>query len=376
MAIVLWDPAAAADTLALAQALSRPDRRILRGGAAEGPEPLGADVLVGGDEGIALRQAMGAARREGAAHLLWVDVRHGPNIQTVEQLIRAARANPDAILLGRRRPVASSAASQRTGDHQRWARFWLRIQTGRRMAEPLTGLRVYPQAVLDHITLHQKGPAARTEILVKSLWAEVPLLELVLMPPSRGGSSMSGLSGSPLQALYLLMLNVHWSMRSVLPIPHRKIVANGAGPGEKISVLRPLRSLRTLLSENVTPGRLAASGALGVLLGTLPLIAFHTLAILFAANYFRLNKVAALSVSQLCMPPIVPALCIELGYFMRHGSLLTEISLETLGYQALERLYEWLLGSLVLAPLLSFLVGGLILIMSWALSKSMARITS
>jgi hypothetical protein len=55
---------------------------------------------------------------------------------------------------------------------------------------------------------------------------------------------------------------------------------------------------------------------------------------------------------------------------------LTEFSLETLGYQALERLYEWLLGSLVLAPLLALLVGGLILMLSWTLSKSMARIAS
>ena len=60
------------------------------------------------------------------------------------------------------------------------------------------------------------------------------------------------------------------------------------------------------------------------------------------------------------MPPIVPALCIEVGYFLRHGRFLTEISLETLGYQALERLYEWLLGSLVLAPILAAAAGGII----------------
>lgn len=204
----------------------------------------------------------------------------------------------------------------------------------------------------------------------------MPLVEIELDALHTHATPYRREAGALFKALRLLIFNLHWSMRSILPIPHRKIVNREDQPGEKISVLRPLRSLRALLSENITPGRLAASGALGVLLGTLPLIACHTMAILFAANYFRLNKVAALSTSQLCMPPIVPALCIELGYFMRHGSFLTEISLETLGYQALERLYEWLLGALVLAPLLALAMGGFILVLSWALSKSMARIAS
>ena len=68
------------------------------------------------------------------------------------------------------------------------------------------------------------------------------------------------------------------------------------------------------------------------------------------------------------MPPIVPALCIETGYFLRHGSFLTEVSLKTLGYQALDRLLEWLLGALLLAPLLAGLAGGLVWILAAAIS--------
>jgi len=79
-------------------------------------------------------------------------------------------------------------------------------------------------------------------------------------------------------------------------------------------------------------------------------------AILFCAGYLRLNSIGALAVSQLCMPPVVPALCVEAGYVLRHGRLLTEISMETLGHQALQRLGDYLLGSLVMAPLLALLV--------------------
>ena len=92
---------------------------------------------------------------------------------------------------------------------------------------------------------------------------------------------------------------------------------------------------------------------MGVFLGTLPLIGLHTITILLAAGFFRLNKLAALGTSQFCMPPLVPALCIETGYFLRHGKFLTEVSLQTLGYQGLERLFEWVIGSVTLAPLIS-----------------------
>ena len=71
------------------------------------------------------------------------------------------------------------------------------------------------------------------------------------------------------------------------------------------------------------------------------------------------------------MPPLVPALCIEAGYFLRHGTFLTEISLRTIGYQALWRFYEWLLGSLVIGPALGLIVGSAIYVTARVLRWSM-----
>lgn len=67
----------------------------------------------------------------------------------------------------------------------------------------------------------------------------------------------------------------------------------------------------------------------------------------------------------------MPALCIEIGYFLRHGHFLTEVSLTTLGYQALERVYEWFLGSLVLGPVLAFAGGCTIYLMAVVLKEGM-----
>ncbi len=222
--------------------------------------------------------------------------------------------------------------------------------------------------VLEKLSLNEKRFSFEIEVLVKGAWAGASLREAeisVHYPPQ--GERISHFHRLR-DNLRLSLLNTHLTMRSVLPWPHRKIIIEN-GKKEAISVLRPIRSLRTLLTENTTPGQLAAAGALGVFLGAVPLIAFHTLAVLFAAGFLRLNKVAAVSASQLCMPPIFPARCIEAGYFMRHGEFLTEISLRTLGYQGLERLYEWFLGSLVVGPILAVTVGLFIYLLALMVRK-------
>jgi len=117
--------------------------------------------------------------------------------------------------------------------------------------------------------------------------------------------------------------------------------------------------------------------ALGVFLGAVPLIACHTLVILIAAALLRLNRVTAVAASQLCMPPVVPALCIETGYYMRFGRFLTLEGLHTLrdvtflelGYLGLQRLWEWLLGSLVLGTALALSLG----LLTYAVALVFAR---
>ena len=162
-------------------------------------------------------------------------------------------------------------------------------------------------------------------------------------------------------------------MRALLPIPHRRFVER-ADDAIKVSIFHPVKSLKTLIRWDVSPEKLALSGGLGVFLGTLPLIACQAIVTLAAANYLRLNKYAALGASQISNIPIVPALCIEAGYFIRHGRFLTEISMKTLGYQCLERILEWIIGALVLGPLLGLVAAGIIYTTTFILKKGKAAI--
>ena len=320
-------------------------------------------------KGAAIISAVRDAANRGVTHLVTLDADGQHDPADLPKFLAAIAVDPEAIIVGCRDMSGSEVpGSSRFG--RSFSNFWLRLQTGRSLGDTQSGYRAYPVAALAQLPLRQTRYAFEVEVLVRAAWAGVPLAEVpvaVYYPPAQERISHFDKFRDNLR---LTILNTGLSMRSVAPWPHRKIIADRA-TGEKISVLRPLRSIRQLLTEHVSPRQLAAAAALGIFLGTLPLIAAHTIAILFAASYLRLNKVAAVSASQLCMPPLVPALCIEAGYYLRNGRFLTEFTLETLGRQGLSRLYEWLLGSLLLAPLLALAVGGVVYLLELTIRKRM-----
>ncbi len=308
-------------------------------------------------KGAAIMKGALEARKMGKTHIVTIDAdgQHDPHEYPI--FYSAIVSNPDDIIVGKRNfKTANVPRSSVWG--RSFSNFWFRLQTGHTVKDVQSGFRAYPISVLHSLKLHEQRFAFEVEVLVKASWAGIKIQDVdisVSYPPATKRISHFNKIRDNLR---LTHLNAKLTFRSLLPIPHRKIVPEMSK--SNISVLHPVLSIKTLLKQNTSPSRIAASGAVGVFLGTLPLIACHTLVILLVSGYSRLNKIVALATSQICMPPFVPALCIEVGYFMRHGSFLTEFSMETIGYQGLERLLEWLLGSLIVAPLLAIMIGGVI----------------
>jgi glycosyltransferase involved in cell wall biosynthesis len=319
-------------------------------------------------KGAAIKTAALAARKLGMTHIVTIDANGRYDPADFHLFTGALKENTDSIIVGRRNfqkgevPILYRFS-------RRLANFWFQVQTGKSLGDVRCTFRAYPLAVLENLTLRTRRNSFEVEVLTKAAWAGVNLNEVNISAYFSSLEKQKFNFNFFIDNLRATLFNFHLTMRSIVPWPHQKLISNDR-PGEKISVLHPLRSIKTLLTENTSPRQLAAACALGVFIGTLPIIGCHNIAILFAANYFRLNKVVALTSSGLCVPPLVPALCIEAGYFLRHGTFLMEISMKTLGYQALERIYEWLIGSLVLAPVFAVLVGSIIFLIALFLKRT------
>jgi glycosyltransferase involved in cell wall biosynthesis len=326
-------------------------------------------------KGAAIKTAAQWGLQEGMSHMISLDAdgQHDPD--DLLKFFAAIAKFPQAVIVGHRDfSQESIPGSSRFG--RQFSNFWLRLQTGSQLKDSQSGFRAYPLLIFQNLNFWSCRYNFEIEVLVRSAWAGLELRDVdisVYYPPA--GKRISHFRCF-MDNWRLTLLNTHLTVRSIVPWPHRKIIerkTTDSGKLKILSVFHPLRSIRQLLRENSSPKRLAVAAGVGVLLGTLPLLFCHTIAILFVCGFFRLNKVAAVSSSQLCMPPIIPSLCIELGYYVRHGHWLTEFSLKTLGYQALDRVYEWFLGSLLLAPLLALIVGTLTYLMARMVQKEDAE---
>jgi glycosyltransferase involved in cell wall biosynthesis len=351
-----------------------PDVMVVDDGSTDGgPETLaGLPVTlvrhpINRGKGAAIMTAAREAGVAGATHIVTIDADGQHDPADIPLFFPVMRAAPEAIIVGVRAfDPANSPLLSRFG--RGFSNFWFRIQTGHTARDCQSGFRGYPLSVLQWLKLKENHYDFEVEVLVKAAWAGIDVKEVdisVYYPPPGERISHFDLFRDNLR---LTLLNTRLTVRSIIPVPHRRF-RPVKGQGEKITLLRPLRSLSILLTGNNSPEQLAIAGGLGIFLGALPLIACQTIVTLFAANFLRLNKLMALATLQICNPPLMPALCIEVGYFVRHGRFLTEISLETIGYQALERILEWFIGSLILGPAVGALTGLVIYVTALILKR-------
>jgi len=122
--------------------------------------------------------------------------------------------------------------------------------------------------------------------------------------------------------------------------------------------LHPMEFVRRLLHENATPVELGVSAGVGTLLAVLPIPCLHTLVILYVTTRLNLNRVMALAIQNLFVPPFTPGLCMGVGHMLLHGAWLPRFPRNT--GEVFACFNEWVVGSIVVAPLFALVFGGLV----------------
>jgi uncharacterized protein (DUF2062 family) len=309
--------------------------------------------------GAALLKALAFLRERDAEFMITLDAAAHNQPADLPRLMAVLTENPAAVVIGTFRPGESSSAG-RTRFDERLSDFWFRLETGVVLPGTRSGFRAYPVGYVSQLTLRGRHDDVEIEVLAKAAWAGLSIKAVDLGVPGAGCSPAGRPSLPRIDRFRVGCMHVALLARRLLPWPHRRLVKSGDDDAMRL-LRHPVAFFRGLLTEHATPAELAGAAAVGTFLATLPLISLHTVAILYVATRLRLNRVMAVAIQNICMPPVVPFLCVELGYFMRHGHWLREMSRETWVHQAPLRLWEWFLGSLVAAPLIAVVTGGVVL---------------
>jgi len=307
-------------------------------------------------KGEALLTALRQVREQGGAWMITLDADGQHHPEDLSLFFPMLEKKPAAIVVGSRDFDAPNIPkSSRFG--RSFSNFWVQLETGIAVQDTQSGFRAYPVELISQLPLHGSFYDFEIEVLVRAAWAGLKLLSVdihVWYPPKEERIS----SFHPRRDnLRLTKMHTRLVGRRLIPWPVHRLVKRDLFSVWDL-LRNPRRCVQLLLHENASPLGLAVAAGVGLLLGTLPLVMVHTLVILYFSARLNLNKVMALSIQNLCAPPLVPILCIELGHLIHRGSFLVLDNPRSVFTDLNEHLFHWLIGSLILAPVIG-IIGGL-----------------
>jgi glycosyltransferase involved in cell wall biosynthesis len=306
-------------------------------------------------KGAAILTGAGYARENGYPYILTLDADGQHDPQEAVKLLAEIKEGQPRIIIGARDMTGVNVPRASVFGRD-FSNFWVRLETSFSLPDTQSGMRLYPVQQLLELAPATQRYDFETESLVRLAWAGVGIESVdVGVTYPRKGERISHFHQFKDNAR-LTLLHFRLVLRHLYPMGHTQLVKKEKAPNQ---LFHPVKLLRQLLREHATPIQIAAAVWVGIFLGAVPLIGIHTLAIIYTTHKLHLNKVAAVTASQLCIPPLVPFICIQAGYYLFNGGFLYEFTRETLVAQVGDRLLEYLMGSLLVGPVLGFVVAAL-----------------
>ena len=314
-------------------------------------------------KGVAILAGAAWAKEHDFTHIITIDADGQHNPKEIELFIKEATQYQHALILGVRKFDNTVPFGSRFG--RKFGNFWVHVQTGKAVQDIQSGYRCYPVDLLQVLDVWSKRYAFEVEVVVRALWAGFDVRE-VPIAVSYTKERISHFSKFK-DNVRLTVLNTYLTMRSMIPFAHRQYKQEA----EKLVEQSYWQTLKDNLAAPGSVLRNALSAAWGIFCGSIALPGIRQVWLFWGAGWWNLNRLVSISFEKLCIGPFIPALCIEVGYFLRHGHWLTEFTMTTLGKQALQRVWEWLLGSLVVAPCLAGITFLVIAMLGWLLRRSL-----
>jgi len=309
-------------------------------------------------KGAALLSALHFLKERGASWMITVDAdgQHNPN--DISEFLPAMKKYPTSILVGAR-DFSADHIPKGSRFGRKFSNFWIKLECGAKVSDSQSGFRAYPVELISKLKLKGRRYDFEVEVLTKAVWAGLTIQDVpisVFYPPKEERISHfnQGWDNLRLTGRHTLLV-----LRRLWPWPHKRLIKRKLTDWRTL-LLHPRKVLSMLLRENSSPTELGVAAAVGILLATLPLIATHTISILYVSTKLNLNRLLALNIQHFCAPPFVPLACIWLGHYLRNGEGIGREQLRTILPDLPHYFIDWLVGSLVLAPILAILGGTLI----------------
>lgn len=305
-------------------------------------------------KGLALRKGFELALQEGYHYALSIDSdgQHFP--ADLPLFIEKLESAGPCLIIGARNMEQASIPGKSSFGHK-FSNFWFWVETGIKAPDTQSGYRLYPVKLLEGTKYFSRKFEFEIEVIVRAAWKGIKIesvpVSVYYAPAGERISHFRPFTDftriSILNTILVIITLFYINPRNFLRAIFRK------------DTYRNLR--QEVFNRNDPPGLTAASVALGVFMGIVPIWGFQMVTAIALAVFFRLNKALVLLSANISIPPMIP-LIIYMSYEI--GSLWVgdsavplsfdkSISMETAHLNFMQYIY----GSITLA-ILSALVFG------------------
>lgn len=329
-----------------------------------------ADILAA-KQGITLisyadNRGKGYALKVGLRHAAVLGYRYAITIDSDGQhypddiplFIDQVEKTPDALIVGARNLTADNMPGKNTFANK-FSNFWFKVETGITMQDTQSGYRLYPLKKIAGMRFFTPRYEFELEIIVRGAWKRIPVINIpikVFYPCQEERVSHF----RPLRDFTRIsILNTFLVIIALLyyyPICFFRALT-------KENIRRFIRDHITHSKESNL--KITFSVGLGIFFGIVPLWGWQMISAGLTAHLLRLNKVIAVAVSNISIPPMIP--------FILYGSMAmgglalkrpTLLPLSSINIESISGcMYQYIVGSIILAVIASVALGTVTFVM-------------
>lgn len=304
-------------------------------------------------KGHALKKGFEYALNKGFEYAITIDSDGQHFASDILKFINKITESPNSLIVGTRNLEAENMPSGNSFGNK-FSNFWFSFISNIKLSDTQSGFRLYPLKEIKKLFLFTKRYEFELEILVKSSWKNIKIEEIPInVKYYEKGQRVSHFR--PFVDFFRIsLLNTYFVILSILfykPFYFlKKINKNSIKDFYYKEILNP--------NESINKKTIAVM--LGVFMGIVPIWGYQLVSAIALAYLFRLNKFIVGVAANISIPPMIPII-IYLSYlcggffiddkiYLKYSS---DISFELLT----TNIYQYIIGSIVLALISSILLG-------------------
>jgi uncharacterized protein (DUF2062 family) len=272
--------------------------------------------------------------------------------EDLSKFLTVASAQPGALAVGVRDFYAAGCPTHRRRSNA-VSTFWFRAETGVRLGDTQCGFRCYPVALTQRLTTRSGRYAFELEFMVRASWVGTPIVA-VPVKCTYAPDQLRQSHFRPVRDLaHITIMNIGLVLQSWF-VPQSLRVAWSYGERESFRA-----TVHAFFSEHAQdPLRMSLAVGLGLFFGLVPIWGFQMVVAAAAAHFLRLNKAITLLASNISIPPMIPFILygsLLLGHWVFTGQVIGLSPKQMTRAHAVEYFWQWVVGSMALAVIVSAL---------------------